>query len=183
MTWEPVIEVQPIWAQKLLRHIYFEAIDNILEPIFNKESLYIVSYGSAKAKQMAFGWIISTTKGQQLASGHGSCAGRPSSLRGEASGMLYLHHCSLQYSKPITTALFDRTNWVLWLTSSNSSLGSRITDDTPTCIPTWHLEQNSTWPNKSTSYMRPTTYHPTLSTSKGIKIELWNMVRWISRHS
>ena len=31
-----MLAAQPKWAQKLLPHIYFEAIDNILEPIFNK---------------------------------------------------------------------------------------------------------------------------------------------------
>ena len=86
--WELVLAEQPIWAQKLLRRVYFEAIAHILDPISNKESLYVVSDGSAAAKQMTFGWIISTTKGQRLASSHGSCAGRPSSLLAKASGML-----------------------------------------------------------------------------------------------
>ena len=58
---------------------------------------------------MTFGWIISTTKGQRLASGHGSCAGRPSSLWAEASGMLSSslfitilqthYHCTFQPDK------------------------------------------------------------------------------------
>ena len=60
MTWESaVLAAQPKWTQKILQHIYIETIDNKLEPISNKESLYIVSDGSAKARQMTFGWIIS----------------------------------------------------------------------------------------------------------------------------
>ena len=51
-------------------------------------SVHRFSDGSAKAKQMAFKWIISTTKGHQLANGQGSCADRPISLCGKASRML-----------------------------------------------------------------------------------------------
>ena len=86
MTRESLLAIQPVWARKLVQHTYFEAIDNVLEPISKKELSYIVSDGSAKAKHMTFGWIITTTKGQQFASGQGNCAGRPSSLCGEASG-------------------------------------------------------------------------------------------------
>ena len=79
-SWYAVLTEQPFWAQKLLLHVYFNTITNILDPIANKVPLYVVSDSSITARQMPFGWIIGTTKGQRLASSHGSCAGRPSSL-------------------------------------------------------------------------------------------------------
>mmetsp|Transcript_21360 Transcript_21360/g.48164 ORF Transcript_21360/g.48164 Transcript_21360/m.48164 type:complete len:307 (-) Transcript_21360:187-1107(-) len=60
----------------------------ILKSIATNVPLYVISDSSATEKRMTFGWILSTTKGQRLASSHGSCAGRPSSLQAEASGIL-----------------------------------------------------------------------------------------------
>ena len=83
MIWESVLEAQSIWARKLLKHTCFDAIDTVLEPISKKNpgTFFLMVQPSAR-------WIISTTKGQRLASCQGSCAGRPSSLCGEASRML-----------------------------------------------------------------------------------------------
>ena len=79
---------QPIWTQKLLQHVYFDTMATILKPIASNVPLYVVSDGSATDNRMTFGWILSAARGQRLASSHGSCAGQPSSLRAEASGML-----------------------------------------------------------------------------------------------
>ena len=60
----------------------------MLAKIRTSPVLLIVSDGSARNGRMTFGWVMCTPDGTRLARGHGSCPGRPNSLRGEASGML-----------------------------------------------------------------------------------------------
>ena len=50
--------------------------------------LLFVSDGSVDFHDMAFGWILSTPKGEQLAATNGPSSGRGSSLQSEADGML-----------------------------------------------------------------------------------------------
>ena len=72
----------------LLDHIYFDNVTDVVDQISASKLIFIVSDGSAKFRPMTFGWVLCTNKGTRLVEGHGSCPGRPSSLRDEACGML-----------------------------------------------------------------------------------------------
>ena len=68
--------------------MYYDDMNHVVEQIRASTVLFIVLDGSDKFGLMTFGWVLCTNKGTRLVKGHGSCPGRPSSLRGEACGML-----------------------------------------------------------------------------------------------
>ena len=89
LPWDIVLNNQPDWKSSFMKGITLkEPIPDIIDAIIQSDFIYVVSDGSAKGNQMTYGWVMYTSNKNILATGQGPCAGRPSSMRGEAGGML-----------------------------------------------------------------------------------------------
>ena len=85
--WDIVLDNQPDWKSSFMKGITLkEPIPDIIDAIIQSDFIYAVSDGSAKGNQMTYGWVMYTSTKKILATGQGPCAGRPSSMRGEAGG-------------------------------------------------------------------------------------------------
>ena len=78
--WQHMLQQQPPWASRLLAHIYYDNLPQVVTDIQDSELLLIVSDGSTRCNRMTYGWVLYTQAGKRLVKGHGSCPGRPNSL-------------------------------------------------------------------------------------------------------
>ena len=89
-SWDKFLETKPKWVQILLGNVFFYTNDGyidiylLISKLNKHDFLLFVSDGSVDFHDMAFGWILSTPKGERLVAANGPSSGRGSSLQSEA---------------------------------------------------------------------------------------------------
>ena len=112
-TFDDFLTNLPIWERTLLEHVSFHCDLYTLHHCLRTGQVCIgVSDGSVRGKMGAFGWCLSKSDGQRLATGMGPAQGlAPSSYRAEGYRMLALLRflvrlCEFCSSDPLGTAMF-----------------------------------------------------------------------------
>ncbi len=112
-TFEALLANLPEWERILLEHITLHCDFYTLHHCLSTGQACIgVSDGSVRGDMGAFGWCISKSNGERLATGMGSAQGMaPSSYRAEGYGMLAILQflvrlCEFCGSTPLGTDMF-----------------------------------------------------------------------------